>query len=220
MGSAAEGAFTTNSGDVQRLWKIHEEVAGGGPGRKHDVEILNRTAIVFITACWEAYVEDVASEAFGILIAKAKDSAVVPPKVRAFVGRRLLEAKNPQDVWKLADRGWRAEMASYANEVKERWISNLNTPKTAQVNSLFEELLGLAGLSSRWHWGSMSSKRASDKLDKYVTVRGNIAHRVKHDESVYKNWSADYLNHVQRLVDATDDAVAGHLKRFLDARPW
>lgn len=220
MGSKASGAFTTHSKDVTRLWEIHEDVAGQGAGRKHDVEILNRTAIVFITACWEAYVEDVAMEAFDLVLTGAKDSSAIPPKVQAFLGRRLLDAKNPQDLWKLADLGWRAELTSYGTEIKEKWVSNLNTPKSPQVNALFEDLLGIAKLSSHWHWGAMSAVRAAKKLDDYITVRGNIAHRVKHDADVYKDWGTDYLNHVQRLVGATDDAVAGHLAKYLGARPW
>lgn len=220
MGSKASGAFTTNSKDVVRLWEIHEDVGGQGAGRKRDVEILNRTAIVFITACWEAYVEDVAMEAFNLLLTGAKDSSAIPPKVQAFVGRRLVEAKNPQDVWRLADLRWRAEVTSYGNEVKEKWVSTLNTPKSPQVNTLFEELLGIVNLSSHWHWGAMSATRAAKKLDDYITVRGNIAHRVKHDADVYKDWGTDYLNHVQRLVGTTDDAISKHLAKFLGARPW
>lgn len=220
MGSAASKAFTTNSDDVKLLWRIHEDFAGQGPGRKRDVEILNRTAIVFITACWEAYVEDVAVEAFDLLLSRAADSSAIPPKVQAFVGRLLIEAKNPQDVWKLADRRWQAEVASHGVAVRKRWVSNLNTPKSPQVNELFEELLGLANLSSHWHWEAMSANRAAQKLDDYITVRGNIAHRVKHDEDVYKNWGTDYLNHVQRLVTATDDATSEHLAKFLGARAW
>src|SRR5262252_7136142 len=31
-------------------------------------------------------------------------------------------------------------------------------------------------------------------LDAYVTIRGNIAHRTAHDDTVSKNWGVDYLN--------------------------
>ncbi len=220
MGSKASGAFSTNSEDVKRLWEIHEDVAGKGAGRKRDVEILNRTAIVFITACWEAYVEGVAVEAFHLLVTGAKDSSAIPPKVKAFIGRRLVETNNPQDVWKLADLRWQDEVTSYGEEVKKKWVSNLNTPKSPQVNTLFEEMLGIPNLSSHWRWASMPAARAANKLDDYIIVRGNIAHRLKHDAEVYKNWGTDYLNHVQRLVSATDGAVASHLAKFIGTRPW
>ena len=62
-------AFEKNvEDDIQRLWEIHEEVAGPGRGRKHGVEVLNRAALVFISASWEAYVEDLAIEAHAILL--------------------------------------------------------------------------------------------------------------------------------------------------------
>src|SRR5690606_5778742 len=33
MPSAARTNFDANKGDIDRLWKIHSDVAGGGPGR-------------------------------------------------------------------------------------------------------------------------------------------------------------------------------------------
>jgi hypothetical protein len=67
MPSKSSAAFADNKKDIERLWAIHEEVAGSGRGRKHGVEILNRATLVFIAACWEAYVEDLALEVYGML---------------------------------------------------------------------------------------------------------------------------------------------------------
>ena len=61
---------------------------------------------------------------------------------------------------------------------------------------------------------------AASKLDGYVSVRGQIVHRLRHDEAVYKSWGTDYLNHVERLVQATDEAVRAHIEGLLGRTPW
>jgi hypothetical protein len=66
----------------------------------------------------------------------------------------------------------------------------------------------------------MTSAQAESKLDEYITIRGNIAHRTAHDETVYKNWGTDYLAHVESLVEATEKAVAQHVEGVVGTSPW
>jgi hypothetical protein len=220
MPSAARAAFAENKADIDRLWQIHEEVAGKGPGRKHDVEVLNRAAVVMITACWESFVEDVALEAFDYLVANAPTADKIPGKVQSLATQDIVKEKDPAKLWALADTGWRAVLQAHRAGVKQTWVDSLNTPKTKQVESLFESLLGIRSLPASWHWKGISAEDAQKKLDGYITLRGQIAHRLKHNSTVYKNWSADYLQHVERLVEKTDNAVAAHLKKQLGAAPW
>lgn len=51
--------FIDNVSDLTELFKLHVKQTGKGPGRRRGVEVLNRSAIVLTTACWEAFVEDV-----------------------------------------------------------------------------------------------------------------------------------------------------------------
>ncbi len=223
MPSNAHDKFGENKKDIGKLWTIHEEWSGVGPGagrRPAEVEVLNRAAIVFITACWEAYVEDVAMEAFDFLLANAPSASQVPAKVQALAAKSLLDDPNVLRVWDLADTGWKAVLQMHRDAAKEKWVSSLNTPKRAQVDELFESLLGLRSVSAAWLWQKMSSVDAAAKLDAHITIRGNIAHRVTHDATVYKHWGTGYLNHVERLVEKTDAAVAAHLKDALGAAPW
>lgn len=218
--SKCRDSFNANKSDIDRLWEIHTAVAGGGAGRKHQVEVLNRAAIVFITACWEAYVEDAATEAFDFLLAEAVNATQVPAKVRTLASKELKEASDTKRVWELADAGWRVVLARHRQSVIDKWVASLNTPKSRQVDELFEELIGLTSLHSKWSWQGMSADDAKKKLDEYITMRGQIAHRVKHDEEVYKAWGTDYLAHVERLVEKTDSAVAEHLNGLVGKRPW
>jgi len=64
--------FEGNVGEVKRILEIHREIAGKAPGRKRDVEVLNKSAVVLLVACWEAFIEDLAEAAFDFLLANAK----------------------------------------------------------------------------------------------------------------------------------------------------
>ncbi len=220
MPSIALGHFVDNQKDVNQLWEIHETLVGEGPGRKHGVDVLNRAAIVFITACWEAYVEDLAGEAFDFLLANAPNALAIPSKVRDAATRPLFEQKDSRRVWDIADGGWRTILVGHRANALARWIGNLNTPKTNQVNELFEELIGLVNVSSHWHWQGMPSVQAANKLDDYITIRGNIAHRTQHDETVYKAWGVDYLSHVYSIVAQTEHATKDHLAVATGTAPW
>ncbi|MFY8117443.1 MAG: HEPN domain-containing protein [Roseateles sp.] len=220
MPSAAKTSFIENKKDVERLWEIHQEVAGKGAGRKRDVEVLNRTAIVLITACWESYVEDVAKESLDFLLANTPNSQCIPAKVRAFIAQPYLKQEDPRKLWELTDSGWKTIILAKKSEIIENWLGSFNTPKPAQVNQLFDELLGIKKISEKWRWKNMTKTKASEKLEQYVTIRGNIAHRIRHDEQVYKNWSTDYLNHIEGLVDATESAISDHLQGITAKAPW
>jgi hypothetical protein len=220
MPSKARVSFDRNRQDVDRLWTIHGEVAGAGVGRKHDVEVLNRAAIVFVTASWEAYVEDVATEAFDLLLANAPSADKIPAKVRTLASKELVDAPDKRRVWELADGGWRTVLQKHPDAAIAQWVQSLNTPRAEQVDQLFESLIGLTALHTRWSWQGMNANDAKGKLDRYITIRGQIAHRVSHDESVYKNWGTDYLAHVERLVEKTDEAVASFVLDTVGKAPW
>lgn len=220
MPSAAKSAFEANREDVDRLWAIHQDVAGGGPGRKRDVEVLNRAAVVFITACWESYVEDVAKEAFDHMVDHAPSASAVPSKIKSFVAQRLRDEQNPLEEWALADSGWQTQLKAHQSEVEKRWTGSFNTPKSEQVKGLFSEMLGITNVTTDWRWKKMKASTARDKLDEYVTLRGDIAHRVTSTTPVYKADGSDYLNHVVRLSDKTDDTVRKHIEKVVGTPPW
>jgi len=212
--------FQENKLDVDQLWKIHQEFAGAGSGRKFGVEVLNKAVIVFITACWESYLEDLARESFKILLDNAPSATALPSKVRDSVTRHIFEQKDSRRVWDLADSGWKSMMQTHTQEVLDRWIGTFNTPKTAQVDELFLELLGIPKISAYWKWRRMPVVKASARLDMYVTMRGNIAHRTEHDAAVYKDQGVEFLNHVSILIELSEKAVADHLKGIIGREPW
>src|SRR5690348_3174204 len=80
-----------NLSEVRRLVQIHAHLTGPKPGRRHDVDILNKSGIVLAVACWEAYVEDLARQAYDAIAAAAATPTVFPMRVLALAGKELRE---------------------------------------------------------------------------------------------------------------------------------
>src|SRR6267378_6083031 len=99
MPSKAKANFDANKADIDQLWSIHQDYAGKGAGRKHGVEVLNRAAIIFITAIWESFIEDLAREAFDFLLANAPNPSAIPSKVRDAATRPIFEQKDSRKIW-------------------------------------------------------------------------------------------------------------------------
>lgn len=220
MPSNSKHVFEDNKADIEQLWIIHEDYAGQGRGRKRGVEVLNRSAIIFVTACWESYIEDLAVEAFDYLLLNAQDSTAIPNKVKSLAVKVLREDKNPLQIWEIADGGWRDVVKRHKGEVHKAWLEKFNTPKTAQVNGLFENMIGLSQLSSHWRWKKMSALQSEAALDDFITIRGNIAHRIRDAKPVAKNTGTRYLTHVSQIVDRCEVTVSQHLKDLTGAAPW
>ncbi|HKH11655.1 MAG TPA: HEPN domain-containing protein [Rubrobacter sp.] len=214
MASQASVAFEQSRKDILMLC-IHAEVVGKGKGRRRRADVLNRAVVVFVSACWESYVEDSAKEAFDQLLRFATTPDVIPAKVRALAADELRASKDERDIWKLAESGWKRVLWDYRDKVLEKRLKNFNTPKSQQVSTLFCELLGLRDVTRNWSWADMSTEQARIKLDEYVIIRGNIAHRTKHDQVVHKNMDKDFMTHVVKLVEKTDDALHDHLRALV-----
>lgn len=220
MPSKAKAAFVENSKDIAELWSIHQEIAGQGAGRKYGVEVLNRSAVVFITACWESYVEDLAAEAFDFLLAQSPTSKAIPTKVKALATKSIWDQKDATKVWDIADEGWRALLQTHKSTTLQHWLGPFNTPKTAQVNTLYTELLGLKKLSLKWYWKGMSAANAESKLDDFIQVRGDIAHRLNPGKAVQKNLGTNYHEHVKKIVDCCEKEIQSHLLSITGKAPW
>lgn len=220
MPSVAYGDFEQNKTDVDRLFEIHTEIAGDSKGRKVDVEVLNRTAFVLITACWESYVEDIAKESLRFLVENTPNATHLPSELKASVSKEIKDEKHEHAVWGLADSGWRQYLLGRVDTFLEKRIGSFNTPKTAQTNALFLDLLGFKNLSSAWSWQKMPKATAANNLDEFIKIRGNIAHRTKHDNSVQKIDATKYLKHVVQLVLHTEEFLNKKLLEITGKKPW
>jgi len=61
---------------------------------------------------------------------------------------------------------------------------------------------------------------AGTKLDAFVTLRGEIAHRGSAATSVTKQQVNEYYNHVKRLTTRTETRVAEAITTSTGTTPW
>jgi len=207
MASRARKAFDDNCDDIVRLVEIHEDLGGSGPGRRVRLEVLNKSAIVLLTAFWEAYCEDIAAEALEHIVEHSADWKGLPLDLRKLIAKELKADKNELAPWELAGGQWRDYLQRRLDELTETRNRRLNTPKTVQIDDLFMVALGIPKMSSSWYWKGMKAETARTKLDKYVELRGAIAHRGSSARTVKKAAVNDYYGHVKKLVGRTGGRV-------------
>jgi hypothetical protein len=201
--------FLENMREVRRLLQIHKELGGGGPGRRWGSEVLNKSAVVLLVACWEAYLEDVASFAFDTSLGKCRKPRHFPKEVIKRIGESVRANKDERAVWNLAGDGWRSVLSDY----KKRVIEKFHNPNSGSIDDFFLRLLGMKAFSQCWHWAGMSSERAKTKLDNVVFVRGSLAHRMRHSAPIHLTRVRDYQGHIRKLVRRTDREMFAFLKK-------
>jgi hypothetical protein len=112
MPSNARISLSKNLDDVEALLKFHEEHGGNAPGRRFGLEVLNKSAIVLITACWEAYCEDIAEEGLEFIVNNAKTSDVLPIEIKKIIAKNLKREQNELAIWNIYDNKWRDVLRS------------------------------------------------------------------------------------------------------------
>jgi len=136
------------------------------------------------------------------------------------IAKELKADLNELAVWQLADSGWKAVLQSRLTQMNQTRARNLNTPKSENLKVLFSEALGIEDISKTWNWEGMSSLQAAKKLDDFVRLRGEIAHRGAGQQSVTRFQVDAFLNHVKRLVGKTGKQVNKYVKDATGQAMW
>jgi hypothetical protein len=212
--------FLENTKEVRQLVEFHTEKTGTDRGRRFGVEILNKSAIVLLTACWEAFIEDSASAAFESMLQNTSDPTKLSAGVLRRVAKLLKDDKNDLKVWDLAGGGWRKALLSYKEHILHAHVSFFNTPKAGNIDKLFDALLDLPDVSSHWSWRKMSAQGAKDRLGYYIDLRGSIAHRVQSSAAVHKKHVTDYQDFINRLAVRTANVTREHVHSLVVKYPW
>lgn len=220
MPSKAYEALKSNLTDIHRLLEIHQATGGSGPGRKYGLEVLNKSAIVLITAIWEAYCEDIAAEGLKHLVDNLSKSDNLTKELKKQIAGELKANDNNLDVWKLADDGWKKILQDRFGQLSEKRNRKLNTPKHAQIDELFRHTLGISKISSSWTWKRVSASQSRTKLDKFVELRGAIAHRGKSSDSVKLSQVREYLSLLEKITAKTGGRVNKHVKDMTGKPLW
>jgi hypothetical protein len=220
MPSQARKHFNENAIDIERLLELHQEKGGALPGRRRGLEVLNKSAIILITSFWEAYCEDIAAEGLEHIV-KYGSSNVLPKEIKQLVAKDLKSDLNELAMWDLCGDGWKYILTNRLKNLQEQRNKKLNTPKTQKVDELFMQALGLSSISSSWKWAKkMTVIRAREKLDKYLTLRGEIAHRGIAAKTVTKTQVEDYFDFIKKLVSKTGGSVNSYVKKVTGKPLW
>lgn len=210
MASRALHSFLKNIDDVRALIEIAEIT---DPTRGHPV--LNKTGIVLTCAYWEAFCEDIASEALDHLIQHMEDFTNLPVKLWRDLATQLIEDKNDLAVWNLAGHGWRDELRNRSAKFTAARNFSFNTPKPDQVDELFAHTIGIVAMSDCWTPsvpscktnGPLLASESRTLLRDFVAVRGAIAHRGKPDQILLLAHVRKYADLVGGLAMKTNDRI-------------
>jgi hypothetical protein len=216
MPSKARMALDENLQDVAALLTIHATEGGAGAGRRYGLEVLNKSAIVLITSYWEAYCEDIAEEGLECIVAHAATADFLPTEIKKIIAKELKGENNELAIWRISDDKWRQVLQDRLKAMQEVRNRKLNTPKHMNIDELFKSAIGLSNVSSKWVWAKkLTVVKAREKLDKFVALRGEIAHRGNARTSVTKSQVVDYLRFIKHLAAKTGGAVNTHVKSII-----
>lgn len=121
--------------------------------------------------------------------------------------------------WRLAGEGWREALKDNLKEVLATTVGILNTPKSSKLNELYKKAIGMERLSDNWAWHKRTPKQAAEALDALISLRGDIAHRVRLDKPVRKREVLAGSSLVLRLAVLTHNAVGTYLEGRLGKGP-
>ena len=194
--------------DVQRLLGI---VTGSGtrPSRK-DAEVVNRSAVVLACACWEAFLEELALDALAYLIARINREDPLSATARQAANRALQHI----------DTGRPHSLLLQLSYHRQHILGPFNTPKSANADALYRKALGIPEISRDWRWRGVPASTARSRLDRWVSLRGDIAHRVKGMRPVTKRDVIDFVQLLERLAWLTCNGVRDWLMQATPATPW
>jgi hypothetical protein len=212
--------FKESLSEVGQLLAIHEQLTGTGPGRRHKVEVLNKSAILFACAAFEAFVESLATDAFSHVVDASPDHSALPKAVLRSIAETVKADRNELKVWELAGTGWRAVCDSYKKAVLSKYVGPFNTPKPHNVESLLRELVGLPDLPQCWKWNGMTAVKAEAKLKQFVALRGSLAHGEKPAPKVTKRDVTTYVSFLAPLSVRSSNHVREHCYKVTGKHPW
>lgn len=212
--------FFNNLDEIDQLASIHTQIAGTTRGRKNKVQILNKSAIVLLTACWEYYIEDLLRESFKFLLDNAEDHTVFPFSVLAKASKELKNDKDDRRVWELAGKGWIKTLEEYQKTTLEKEIDHFHVPRPENIDELFLKLLGVNKITSNWTWRKMTNENAIKLLNKYIDMRGEIAHNVKTVSSITKKDVDEYRVFLNRAAVILNNRIVNHLFTLCDKQAW
>ena len=207
MPSLAYSTFSKNLlKDVDELILIHDTLKKPG---KNALGHLTRSGIVMLCAAWEVYIEEVLKEASRLLIERYNTPDEMPLAAKKVICNAIKYDKDELSPLKLAGDRWKK---FFCDQI-DKTTSELNTPKSTKINTLFNDALGIAKLSSAWSVGEQ-------QIDSFVKRRGEIAHNGGKAAYPTRKELTQFRDIVLKSISETDDFISEHLKKTTGKKPW
>ncbi|MGC9207915.1 HEPN domain-containing protein [Acidithiobacillus sp.] len=210
-----------NVSEVDRLLDIHANVSGTAPGRRREVEVLNKSALVLLVACWESYVEDLAENCFNFMVEHSDSPYVFEDHVLAIVAKEV-KKRDTHSFWEIHGDGWKNAIISNKDEILDKYVveGSFNTPRKENIDKLYSELIGFKSISSTWYWPGQSRTKSVGKLEDMIKLRGEIAHRVRSSKKIHKLRVTNYKDFIYRLSIIMNNRCSDFIKNKTGKKPW
>lgn len=224
MPSQARRKFDENAADIEILVDVYEAMELLWKDEPEEFpegsEVLFRSAAVLLVSHWEAYIEDICSEALDHLVQNAKDSSHLPKAIKQQVANEVRDSKDVLEVWKVADGGWKEYLRSRLRGMKEGRDRGFNTPKAEPTKLFVRNTVGIDDVTKSWILKELDASSCIRKLDALIAVRGEIAHRGRIKERLDKDYIMEHVAFLRGLVAKTGGAINAHLKKHTGRPLW
>lgn len=221
MASKAWSKFNKNAEDIDSLLDLWEGVVNLWDKEPvpNEYEVLFRSAVVLMVSHWEAYVEDICSEALDHLVSHVEDASKLPKDIKKLIAGEIKKKDHELEMWKLADSGWKEYLRSRLVELKRERDRHFNTPK---AHNTAEFLIKAIGVDPRpkWKTNELTADEVAKKLDDLIEIRGQIAHRGEIDQKIDQQWVAEHVALLRHVASWTGGAINSHLLKVTRKPLW
>jgi hypothetical protein len=191
--------------DVDYVMSRHPNSDGrrGSQGPDAPAMALGRSAVLLTYAAWEVYCEESLLEIAEWLASRPLDR--LPAATRSFISD-----KAKSDPWVL-EQGWSAALVELVKREtlgtgqEPNW--GMNNANAAGVIKLQKAILGHAPLKDV-RWAHASNDWALAKLERFVRLRGEIAHSGRQKSRLWAgDFNLDWRVFVEKLTEELDYAI-------------
>lgn len=167
-----------------------------------------RAGVILTVTAWETFIEGTLRVYAAYILERAATPDDVSGTFNA-VSQAWLDlrggkgALKPTDLKKWAGDGWKTIIREHI----EKDVSDLNTPKSDKIATLFKRYTGVE-ICSTWTWRGTTSAEACAKLDELISKRGDLVHRGKTSIDTKplptRDWLIDMITLVEQMAWLTD----------------
>lgn len=196
--------------DVASLIQTHRDVNPDGHGRRA-LGHITRSGVVMLCAAWELYIENLVAESVEFLTRDAQTPDFLPDRVKGKIAQTAKNDQHAHGALRLCGDGWK----SVYRDAARRDTEKLNAPKFGNINNIFFDWLAIPDISVNW-------RHPREELNRFVELRGEIAHRGAEASYVRITRLVELKNMIDDLSLDVDRTLSDYLRSISvnGARPW